>query len=198
MLLWQAEFTGAQILFEFCPSAWLRLTASWEEKVILDQTTLWSNTVKISTHLDKLVSCLFSAAEAVQSRGSGGLKLVLSFSELSSMTGQCGKKGALTVFPPCIHFGLVTVFEVVLSCRKLRGRLRVVCMFAMPVCTKMVTIDKAKYYITAWQWHKCHSPIKRGHLFFWKGMAMSGTAFKTPYAVWAAALNSFSLAFETS
>lgn len=77
--------------------------------------------------------------------------MVLSVSKLSSMTGQCGKKGAVAVFPPCIHFGLVAVFEVVLSCRKLRGRLRVVCMFAMPVCTKMVTIDKAKYYITAWQ-----------------------------------------------
>lgn len=67
------------------------------------------------------------------------------------MTGEGGKKGALAVFLPCIHVGTVAVFEVVLSCRKLRGRLRAVCVFAMPVCTKMVTKDKAKYYIKAWQ-----------------------------------------------
>lgn len=52
------------------------------------------------------------------------------------MLGESGKKGALSVFPPCIHFGSVALFEVVLSCRKLRGRLRAVCVFAMLVCTK--------------------------------------------------------------
>lgn len=50
--------------------------------------------------------------------------------------GEDGKQGVLSGFPPCIHFGAVTGFEVILSCRRLRGRLRAICAFAMLVCTK--------------------------------------------------------------
>lgn len=46
------------------------------------------------------------------------------------------RRGEPSLYPPCIHFGTVAVFEVALSCRKLRGRLRAACLFAMPVCTK--------------------------------------------------------------
>lgn len=101
------------------------------------KSTLWfPNAGGIPIQLGRLDCCLLTAAGAVQSKGNGDLNLVISVCKLSSVLRECGKKGALSVFPPCIHFGTVAVFEVVLSCRKLRGRLRAVCVCAMPVCTK--------------------------------------------------------------
>lgn len=42
-LLWIVfSLESDEILFEFCPSPWLRLTPSWEENVVLNQTALWS------------------------------------------------------------------------------------------------------------------------------------------------------------
>lgn len=170
-----------------CHSSYLGILANFLEWKGGAKSTLWfPSSGGIPIQLGRLDSCLLAAAGAVQSRGDGDLNLVISVCKLSSVLGECGKKGALSVFPPCIHFGTVAVFEVVLSCRKLRGRLRAVC-----VCNaclyKIVTKDKAKYYIRTWQWRRHYRPIKRQHLFFCKDTAMSGTAFKIPYTLWAPA-----------
>lgn len=62
------------------------------------------------------------------------------------------------------------------------------CLCVCNACLyKIVTKDKAKYYIRTWQWHRHYCPIKCKHLVFCKGMAMSGTAFKIPYTLWAPA-----------
>lgn len=152
------------------------------------KSTLWfPNAGGIPRQLDRLDSCLLSATGAVQSKVDGDLNLVISVSKLSSVLGECGKTGALSVFPPCIHFGNSGSIWSSPFLQKAERKTES-CLCVCNACLyKIVTKDKAKYYIRTWQWHRHYHPIKRKHLFFCKDTAMSGTAFKIPYTSWAPA-----------
>lgn len=134
--------------------------------------------------LGRLDCCLLAAAGAVQSKGNGDLNLGISVCrKLSSVLGECGKEGALSAFPPCIHFGTVAVFEVVLSCRKLRGRLRAVCVLAKPVCRESSPKTKPSIILALGNGAGTIASLNASIWFFCKGTAMSGTAFKIPYTL---------------